>query len=151
MHPTLPPLHLHKLMRFARITRIHKGDQDGAQLLEVHRLRHVAVEARLHALLIHIAQHIRGQRDDGQVWVLALLLPLADLLARLIAVLVGHVEVAEDDGVMAIGLREDFLRALHTVEGGLDFDVDFGQELEDDLDIVSRFEIYIGSGLLLTI
>jgi len=43
------------------------------------------------------------------------------------------VQVAEDDGVVAVGLREDFVGADDAVEGGVGLDVDFSEEFEDDL------------------
>lgn len=61
----MPPLH--KLERLARIRRIHKHHEHRTQLLEIHRLRYVAVKPRLDALLVHIAQHVRGQRNDRQM------------------------------------------------------------------------------------
>jgi hypothetical protein len=57
MRGALPPL-LHKLVRLARITGIHKSHQHGAKLLEVHRFRHVRIEASFDALLVHVAQDV---------------------------------------------------------------------------------------------
>ena len=42
-------------------------------------------------------------------------------------------QIAEDDGIMAMGLRENLLGALNAVHDSLGFDRDFGEEFEDDL------------------
>ena len=56
----MPLFHLHQLKRFTRIRRVHKRHQDGTQLLEIDRLRHVRVEARVNTLLVDIAQDVGG-------------------------------------------------------------------------------------------
>jgi len=126
-------LRLHELVRFVWIARIHESHQDGAQLLEVHGLRHVAVEASFYALLVNVTQDVGRERDDWQVRVGVLPLPLANLLACLVAVFVRHVQITEDDGIVAIRLAEDFVGALHTIHCDFGRNGNFGQELQDDL------------------
>ena len=53
-------------------------------------------------------------------------------------------QVAEDDGVVAVGLREDFVRADDAVEGGVGLDVDFSEEFEDDLWSIVSEEAWLG-------
>jgi hypothetical protein len=60
-------------------------------------------------------------------------LPFPDLLAGLIAVFVGHVEIAEDDGVMAVWVREDLFRAFDAIGRDFGFDGDFLKEFLDNL------------------
>jgi len=66
---------LHELMRLARIARVHERHEHRAQLLEIHRLRDIAVETRVDALLVDVTEDVGRKRDDGQVLELVLLLP----------------------------------------------------------------------------
>jgi hypothetical protein len=81
-------------MRLLRIRRVHERHEHGTQLLEVDRLGKVAVETRFHAFLVDVAKDVCGKCDDGLVGLLGAFLPAAELFARLVAVFVGHVEVA---------------------------------------------------------
>jgi len=90
----LPPLLTHKSMRLRRIRRVHERHEHGAELFEIDGLSEVAIEACVDALLVDVAEDVGGEGDDGLVGLLGTLLPPAQLLARLIAVFIGHVEVA---------------------------------------------------------
>lgn len=74
--------------------RVEELDHDEAELLEVDGLGDVAVEAGLDALRVDVAENVGGEGDYGHVWVAVRALPPPDLLARLVAVFVGHVQVA---------------------------------------------------------
>ena len=91
---SLPLRRPHELMRSGRIIRIQKGSQHSAEDLEVDRLGNIGVKPRFSTLRVHVAQDVRRQGDDGQVRVLVFSLPAADFLTGLVAVFIGHVEVA---------------------------------------------------------
>ena len=84
----------HELDRLCRVARIHVREHDGAELLEVDGLGHIAVEPRVDTLGVNVAEDVCRERDDREIGVFVLLLPFADLAARLIAVFVRHVEIA---------------------------------------------------------
>lgn len=81
-------------MRLGRIGRVHERHEHGAELFEVDGLGEVAVEAGVDALLVDVAEDVGGERDDGLVGLLGFLFPAAQLFAGLVAVFVGHVEIA---------------------------------------------------------
>ena len=84
----------------------------------------LAVEARFDALLVHIAEDVGRECDDGEVRELLLTLPSADVFARLISIFVRHVQVAQDDGIVTVRLRKDLVCTLDAVRDGLGFDGD---------------------------
>lgn len=73
---------------------VQKSHQHGTQLFKVHRFRDVRIKSRLDALVANIANHVGGQRNDGEMLVAVLALPAADIFASLVPVFVGHVEIA---------------------------------------------------------
>jgi hypothetical protein len=79
------------------------------QLLKINRLSNVTIKPRLHALGIHISKNVGTERDDGEVLVFVLAFPAADVLASLVAVFVGHVEVAlkKSRGLVGKGWEEE--------------------------------------------
>ena len=92
----MPPLtlHLHERQRSIRIRGIEQIDHDALELLELDRLRDVGIEADVGALGVYVAEHVGRQRDHGDGPVRVGALPYADLATGLVAVFVGHVEVA---------------------------------------------------------
>jgi len=81
-------------MRFRGIGRVHERHEHCAELFEIDGLGEVAVEAGVDALLVDVAEDVGGERDDGLVRLLGAFFPSAQLFARLVAVFVGHVEIA---------------------------------------------------------
>ena len=90
----LRPLLAHKSVRLGRVARVHERHEYGAELFEVDGLGKVTVETGVDALLVDVAEDVGRKCDDRLVRLLAALLPAADLFAGLVAVFVGHVEVA---------------------------------------------------------
>jgi len=82
----------------------------------------LTVEARFDALLVHIAEDVGRECDDGQVRTLLLTFPRTDIFARLISIFVRHVQVTQDDGIVTVRLRKDLVRTLDAVRDGLGFD-----------------------------
>ena len=148
-------------MRLARVAGVHERHEHRAELLEIDRLRHVTctksssqhtffsrrnphgrakkgwrirtIEPGLNALLIHIPKHVCTEGNNRQMASTLLALPLSNLFTRLIAVFIRHVQIAEDDAVVARRRGEDLFRALDAVDGRVGGDADFGEEFEDDL------------------
>ena len=81
-------------MRLSRIGGVHERHEHGAELFEVDGLGEVAVEAGVDALLVDVAEDVGGERNDRLVGLLGAFFPSAQLFARLVAVFVGHVEIA---------------------------------------------------------
>lgn len=96
-------------MRLARVRRVHERHEHGAELLEIDRLGDVAVETRVDALLVDIAEDVGGERDYRLVLLAGALLPAPDFLAGLVAVFVGHVQVALWVGRLLICSRGDWV------------------------------------------
>jgi len=101
LRPSLTPLLTHERMWFRRIGWIHERHEHSAELFEVDGFCEVAVKAGIDTLLVDVAKDVGRERDDGLVRLLGLFLPSAQLFARLVAVLVGHVEIALEDFVLA--------------------------------------------------
>lgn len=89
---TLPGLH--KLRRLRLVRRIQKLGHDERKLLEFYRLRNIRVEAGVDALCVDVPEDICRKCNDGVSSVSVFLFPSTDLLAGLVAVFVGHVQVA---------------------------------------------------------
>jgi hypothetical protein len=92
-------------MRLARIRRVHKRHEHGAKLLEIDRLGKVAVETGLDAFLVDVAKDVGREGNDGLVLLLGALFPAAEFFTCLVAVFVGHVEVALDDECKLVSER----------------------------------------------
>jgi hypothetical protein len=90
----LTPLLAHKSMRLRRISRVHERHEHSAELLKIDWLREVAVESSVYTLLVDVAEDVGRKRDDGLMGLIGAFLPSAQLFARLVAVFVGHVEIA---------------------------------------------------------
>lgn len=97
----LPSLLTHECMRLRRIRRVHKRHEHSAELLEIDGLGEVTVEAGVDALLVDVAEDVCREGDDGLVGLLGAFFPPAQLLAGLVAVFVGHVEIALKGNVLA--------------------------------------------------
>ena len=64
-----------------------------AKVDEVHRLRHIIAESGRGALILDVRHDVRGERYDGHLGVLPVILPLTDLSACLVSIFPGHVQV----------------------------------------------------------
>lgn len=106
-------------MRSIWIIRIHKSHEYSAQFLEVDRLGQVRIETAADTLLLYIPQYVCRESNYWHVWILVLFLPLSNFPTRFVAVLVRHVEVAEDHRVVSVRLREDSVRTFYAIYGGL--------------------------------
>jgi hypothetical protein len=80
-------------MWFARVGWVHERHQHRAEFLEIDRLGEVAVEAGVDTFLVHVAEDVGRECDDGLVRLFGALLPPAELFARLVSVFVRHVEI----------------------------------------------------------
>lgn len=60
------------------------------------------------------------------MWMMVIPLPFADLLTRLVAVFVRHVQVAQDDRIVSEWFGEYSFGAFNSVGRGVDIDRDFG-------------------------
>jgi len=81
-------------MRLRRISRIHERHEHSAELFEIDWFGEVAVETGVDTLLVNVTKHVGRKRDDGLVGLLGAFFPPAQFLACLVAVFVGHVEIA---------------------------------------------------------
>lgn len=132
-------LDFHDFGLFRWICWIQEFRHNQRELFKLYWLRYVRVEACFHAFCVDIAEHVGRESDDGLAAVAMLLLPPPDLLARLVAVFVRHMEVTlhgrlafgekqrqestyKNNGVIAWRFRKDNIGALYTIHDCLDFD-----------------------------
>jgi hypothetical protein len=87
-------LGLHEFRRFRGIDRIQEFGHDKGQLFELDGLRDVRVEARFHAFRVDVTEDVGRKCNDGYAAVTMFLLPASNFFARLIAVLVRHMQIA---------------------------------------------------------
>jgi hypothetical protein len=81
-------------MRSHWIHGIQEFDKLYTQLLKIHRLSYIRIKPGFDAFSIDIAENIGGKGDYWEVFILVFALPFAYVLAGLVAIFVGHVEVA---------------------------------------------------------
>jgi len=107
--------------QFVRLGRIQKIGQCFAQFSEIYRFGDVVVESRLHTLVNHVGHHVGREGNDGchlPLCVVMVVLPFSDFTTRLIPILVGHMKVAYDHGIVAMVVAKDLVGAFNTVRHG---------------------------------
>lgn len=150
---------LHELDGLAGVRRIQERQHYGTELLEVDWLGHVAVESCVYALGVNISHDVGGQGHDREIRLFVLLLPLTDLPASLVAVLVRHVKIAlrfvlvvlvikqperayQNDGIISVRIGKHLFGALDTIQDCVDLNVNLAEEFKQDLHkIVSHVQI----------
>lgn len=74
--------------------RINEVDKKITQNAPFNRFRGILSEARGRGVTLAFSHDIGRERDDGDVWMVVLFLPRADLAACFVTVFVGHLDIA---------------------------------------------------------
>lgn len=79
--------------------RIYKVNKEVSQSAPFNRFRSILGKARSGRVALTFSHDVGGKRDDGDVWIVVLFFPGADLPTGFVAILVWHLDIALGIGV----------------------------------------------------